>query len=130
MKTGTKIGLLALALAFGTVALWSYLIRQVSIPEDKTAFIVAFVSAAVLGVTALVKGTSLPGAVPAVLAVFIGCLLPFTMSIAPQVVVVADVIKVGDTLPHFTAPDDRGQIFDSKSLYGHLVLIKFFRAHW
>lgn len=130
MKTGTKIGLCACALAFGSAAFWFYLARQVAIPEDKTAFIVAFVSAAVLGVVALVKGTSLPGAVPALLAVFVGCLLPFTMSVAPQVVVATEVIKVGDTIPPFTAPDGQGEIFDSRNLRGHLVLIKFFRAHW
>ena len=38
-------------------------------------------------------------------------------------------IQVGDTIPRFTAPDGRGETFDSASLNGHLVLIKFFRAH-
>ena len=39
-------------------------------------------------------------------------------------------IQVGDTIPAFSAPDDRGEVFDSARLRGHPVLIKFFRAHW
>ena len=39
-------------------------------------------------------------------------------------------IQVGDTIPAFTAPDDEGNEFDSASLAGSRVLIKFFRGHW
>ena len=129
MKTGTKLGILSFALALGSAGLWIYLIRQVDIPEDRTAFVVAFLSSAVLGITAFFKGTNWAGGVLAGLAIFIGSLLPFTIAVSPQEVT-ASVIKLGDTIPHFTAPDDKGEIFDSNSLHGHLVLIKFFRAHW
>lgn len=129
MKTGTKLGILALALAVACGALWTYHIRQVTIPEDRTAFVVVFLTAAALGIAAFFKGTNWVGGVPAGIAIFIGLLLPFTIAVSPQKVT-ASVIKVGDTIPRFTAPDDKGEIFDSKSLHGHLVLIKFFRAHW
>lgn len=129
MKTGTKLSILAFALALGSAVLWFYLTRQVNLPENRTLFIVAFLSAAVLGIAAFIKGTSWAGAVPAALAILIGLFLPFTIAVSPQEVS-ANVIKVGDTIPHFTAPDDRGELFDSNSLHGHLVLIKFFRAHW
>lgn len=129
MKTGTKLSILAFALALGSAVLWFYLTRQVNLPENRTLFVVAFLSAAVLGIAAFIKGTSWAGAVPAVLAILIGLFLPFTIAVSPQEVS-ANVIKVGDTIPHFTAPDDRGELFDSNSLHGHLVLIKFFRAHW
>jgi hypothetical protein len=129
MKTGTKFGILALALAMACGALWIYHIRQVDIPEDRTAFVLVFLSAAALGIAVFFKGTSWVGGVPAGIAIFIGLLLPFTIAVSPQEVT-ASVIKVGDTIPRFTAPDDKGEIFDSKSLHGHLVLIKFFRAHW
>jgi peroxiredoxin len=46
------------------------------------------------------------------------------------VVEAGKAIKVGDTIPHFAASDDTGTIFDSRELDDHLVLIKFFRAHW
>ncbi|NCF17556.1 MAG: hypothetical protein GWP63_04885 [Haliea sp.] len=129
MKTGTKLSILAFALALGSAVLWFYLTRQVNLPENRTLFVVAFLSAAVLGIAAFIKGTSWAGAVPAALAILIGLFLPFTIAVSPQEVS-ANVIKVGDTIPHFTAPDDRGELFDSNSLHGHLVLIKFFRAHW
>ena len=129
MKTGTKLAILAFALALGSAVLWFYLTRQVNLPEDRTAFVVAFLSAAALGIAAFVKGTSWIGAVPAVVAIIIGAFLPLTIAVSPQEVS-ADVIRLGDTIPHFTAPDDEGEIFDSDSLHGHLVFIKFFRAHW
>lgn len=90
----------------------------------------AFLCAAGLGVFAYIKGTGLLGAAPPAFAILIGLFLPFTMYISPQVVDDSRAIKVGDIIPQFTAPDGSGGSFDSRSLNGHLVLIKFFRAHW
>ncbi|MGB1140079.1 MAG: hypothetical protein ACPG1A_04215 [Halioglobus sp.] len=130
MKTGTKIGLVALGLAVGTAMLWFYLTRQVALPDDRTGFVVAFVGAAALGVFAYFKGVSIPGALPPAGAIFIGVLLPFTIYVSPQVLDTAKSINVGDTIPQFTSVDGKGETFDSSALNGHLVLIKFFRAHW
>ena len=129
MKAGTKLGILALALAAACVALWVYYVRQVAIPEDRTAIVVVLLSALALGIAAFVKGTNWFGGVAAALAIVIGGFLPFTIAISTQEVA-ASVIKVGDTIPRFSAPDGRGGTFESSSLHGHLVLIKFFRAHW
>jgi hypothetical protein len=129
MKTGTMLGLLALVIALACAATWIYFIRQVDIPENRMAFVVIFLSAAALGVAAFVKGTSWAGAVPAALAIFIGLLLPFTVAISTQELT-EKAIEVGDRIPHFTAIDANDELFDSASLHGHLVLIKFFRAHW
>ena len=41
-----------------------------------------------------------------------------------------DAIAVGATLPTFTAIDEHGETFDSLSLAGSPVLIKFFRGLW
>jgi hypothetical protein len=130
VKTGTRIGFVALALAVGTAMFWFYLTRQVSLPDDRTLFVIVFLSAAALGVFAYIRGTSILGAVPPAIAIFIGLLLPFTIYVSPQVLDTGKSIKVGDTIPHFTAPDGKGETFDSDTLHGHLVLIKFFRAHW
>ena len=124
------LSLVALALAVGTVTLWFYLTRQVSLPENRTFFVIAFLSAAALGVAAYIKGTSLLGGLPPALAIVIGLFLPFTILVSPQTLDTSKVITVGDTIPHFTAIDDRGETFDSASLDGQLVLIKFFRGHW
>ena len=130
MKTGTKLGILSFALAVGTVMLWFYLVRQVDLPENRVFFVIAFLGAVVLGVAAYVKGTSLAGGVPAGIGILIGLFLPFTIYVSPQVLEESAAIEVGDTIPHFTAIDGSGETFDSASLHGHLVLIKFFRAHW
>lgn len=129
MRSGAKLGILALVVAVACAALWSYHTRQVAIPEDRTAFVVVFLAAAALGVGALAKGAGWIGGVAAVGAIFIGSLLPFTIAISGQEVA-ADAIRVGDTIPRFTAVDEHGQVFDSESLRGHPVLMKFFRAHW
>ena len=129
MRTGTKLGLVALVVAVACGALWSYQIRQVDIPEDRTAFVVAFLGAVALGVAAFVKGTGWVGGAAAVLAIAIGSLLPFTMAISRQEPAPSG-IQVGEPIPRFTAVDDRDQPFDSESLRGRPVLLKFFRAHW
>lgn len=128
-KLGTSLGFLALVLAFTTVALWFRQIEQVAIPEDRSVFIFFFLCAVALGIASFVVGTRWFGAVAAIFAIFIGSLLPFTVAISSQELS-REAISVGDTIPQFTALDEHGQLFDSRSLAGHIVLIKFFRAHW
>lgn len=130
MKAGTKIGLFAAVLAASTAWYWFQLTRQVALPEDRTGFVVAFLSCVFLGVMAFVKRTSWLGAIPPVFAIVVGLFLPATMMISEQVVARDVAIDVGETMPRFKSVDDRGAQFDSRSLNGHLVLIKFFRAHW
>lgn len=129
MPRGKVLAFIALALAVGGAALWNYRIGQVAIPENRTLFVLLFLGAAALGLAALVRGAGWLGGAAAVLAIGIGGLLPATIAISPQQVT-ADAIRVGDTIPRFTALDGQGDLFDSRSLNGHLVLIKFFRAHW
>lgn len=130
MKTGTKLGLGALALAIGCAVYWFHLAGEVKLPNDRTGFVLAFMAAALLGISAYIKGTSRMGAIPPALAIVIGLFLPFTIYISPQVVEANKVIQVGDVIPPFSAVDGNGESFDSRSLSGHLVLVKFFRAHW
>ncbi len=129
MKTGTKLALLALVVVVGTAIRWFYLARQVALPENRTAFVVFFLAAAALGVAAFFKGAGWGGRAAALVAILIGSFLPFTVAISRQEVA-SHGIEVGATIPHFTALDDTGERFDSDSLRGHPVLIKFFRAHW
>ncbi len=129
MKTGTKLAVLALVMAVGTATLWFYQASQVALPENRTAFVVFFLAAAALGVAAFFKGAGWGGRAAALVAILIGLFLPFTVAISRQEVA-SHGIEVGATIPHFTALDDTGERFDSDSLRGHPVLIKFFRAHW
>ncbi len=128
-KAGTTLGLVAFALAAGTVAIWFRQAREVAIPENRVVFLAFWGLAVVLGVAAFVKRTRWFGGVAAVLGIVLGALLPFTVAISRQEVA-PNGIKVGETMPHFTALDDQGQSFDSATLAGQLVLLKFFRAHW
>jgi cytochrome oxidase Cu insertion factor (SCO1/SenC/PrrC family) len=89
-----------------------------------------FLLCAVLGVLAFIKRTSWLGAVPPLFAIVVGLFFPGTMLISEQIISPDAAIEVGDRIPRFTSIDDAGVEFDSRSLNGHLVLIKFFRAHW
>ena len=128
-KPGTKLGLAALGTAVAFFIGWFATNRFVGIPENRTFFVIGFLLAVALGIAAFVRGTRWFGGIAAAFAILIGIFLPFTMSISRQQVA-ASVIQVGDTIPHFRAVDEFGHRFDSASLQGHLVLIKFFRAHW
>ena len=128
-QIGTTLGFVALAVIILTVALWFRLVNQVAIPEDRTLFVAAFLTAAGLGVAAFATGTRWFGGVPAILAIAAGSFLPFTIAISPQQVA-ENPIRVGDTIPIFTALDDTGERFRSGDLAGSPVLIKFFRGHW
>lgn len=129
MKTGTKLALLALVMAVGTTSLWFYLASQVALPNNRTVFIVLFVTAALLGIAAFFKGAGWGGRSVALVAIIIGSFLTFTIAVSRQEVA-NHGIKVGETIPHFSALNDSGEAFNSNSLGGTLVLIKFFRAHW
>ena len=122
------IGIAAPVLAIGCAMLWFSQVRAVSIPENRALFIGVWLTAVALGLAALVKAGWI-GRVAALPAIVVGLFLPYTVSISEQVLP-PNAIRVGDTLPAFSAPDDRGEVFDSARLRGNPVLIKFFRAHW
>lgn len=109
---------------------WIRALRRLVVPKDRSAYVLAWAAAGTLGVLALVFGDG--GAllrVPAWIAATAGPFLLFTVAISQQVSG-TNAITVGDTIPAFAAPNEHGQLVDSASLHGHLVLIKFFRAHW
>ncbi|MFT5441581.1 MAG: hypothetical protein ACI8W3_000622 [Myxococcota bacterium] len=108
---------------------WVQKFRQVAIPKDRTAFIVTWVVAAGLGITSLFGEPGYLGGIPATLGTVGSLFFLTTVAIGKQKVG-PGAITVGATLPDFTSTDEHGQPFDSQSLAGHPVLIKFFRAHW
>jgi len=128
-KLGTCLGFIGLAVAVVTWLLWFRQANIVAIPEDRTLFVIAFGLAAVIGVAAFVVGTRWYGGIPSVLAILMGLFLPFTIWVSPQQVA-DNPIRVGDTIPNFTALDDASNRFNSADLAGAPTLIKFFRGHW
>ena len=128
-KLGTSLGFAALGLAVLTLLAWFRQINQVDIPDNRILFVVSFLSAAALAVGAFVMRTRWFGAIPALVAIVIGVFFPFTMTISRQEVATTG-IQVGQAMPPFKALDRHGEWFDSASLEGKPVLIKFFRGHW
>ena len=120
------VSLVVVALSLG---LWIRALKRVEIPENRSGFVAAWVVAAGLGLAALAGQPGWLGALLAGCAVFVSAFFLFTVAIGAQKVG-ANAIRVGDTIPDFTATNEKGETFDSKSLAGHPVLIKFFRGHW
>ena len=128
-KSGTPLALLSLGLAVGCTMFWFSQARAVNIPENRMVFVAVWLSAVALGIAAFIRKPGWIGIIAAIPAIFFGLFLPFTVSISEQILP-PGAIQVGQVIPSFSAPDDRGEIFDSEQLRGHPVLIKFFRAHW
>lgn len=123
------LGFAAFGITAVTAALWFRGIRNVGIPENRGVFVAAWIIAALAGVTALLGSPGWLGGTAATLGTVVPFVLLFTVSISRQKLG-AQAIQVGDRIPSFNALDEHGNRFDSESLSGHLVLIKFFRAHW
>ncbi|MBW2280913.1 MAG: hypothetical protein JRG82_09215 [Deltaproteobacteria bacterium] len=123
------LGLAALGVIVAAGIFWVRALQRVEIPANRGAFVAAAVLAAILGVLALASGPGWLGGIAGGLAVLVSAFFLFTIAIGDQKLP-ADAIQVGATIPAFTATDEHGQTFDSQSLAGHPVLIKFFRAHW
>ena len=128
-KLGTTLGFAAFGVAALTIVVWFRQLIQVDIPENRIVFVIFFLSAVALGISAFVMRTRWFGAIPALLAIVIGGFFPFSMTISSQEVATTG-IQVGQTMPQFKALDRHGELFDSASLDGKPILIKFFRGHW
>lgn len=126
---GTSLGFIALAMAIGLVLFWFRQVNLVALPQDRTLFVVAFVTAAVLGIATFIVGTRWFGGIPAVGAIIVGAFMTGTIYISPQKVA-DNPVKVGDIIPQFVALNDDGERFNSGDLAGKPTLIKFFRGHW
>jgi hypothetical protein len=127
--TDTLLGFACLGVIGTALTLWFRAMRQTAIPSDRKLYVASSAVAAGLGVAALLGEPGWLGGVPAGIGTFASLLFLFTVSISRQKV--GDgAIRVGATIPDFSATDEHGQPFDSQSLAGHPVLIKFFRGHW
>ena len=120
------LGFASLAIVLATIIRWFSRAWQVNVPSTPYLFQALVGAGLVLGIVALYVGTSttFAGWAVGLAAVFL-----YLTSTGAQKVNDA-TIDVGDTLPAFTARDDDGKVFDSSSLSGSRVLLKFFRGHW
>jgi hypothetical protein len=118
---------LALALVVPTTLVWAWLAFKVRVPVNRMPFLALWGGGAALGVIALLQSG---GSVSAWVAAGLGGSLVFLALTGGQRATAPDSVKVGDRLPAFTAQDEHGQPFDSRSLAGNPLLLKFFRGHW
>ena len=126
---GTALGFVALLGVVGSGVLWFRAMGAVEVPANRAGFVAAWICASALGIVAMAQGPGWFGGIAAVLSVMGSSFFLFTFAISRQQAN-TDAISVGATLPDFNAADEHGELFDSSSLAGHPVLIKFFRGHW
>ena len=123
------VALAAIMVVVATSSIWLYLAFQVRIPRNRKAFQVGWTLGALLGLWALFISITTLTVIIATLAVLLGALLLFLSSTSAQLPERHD-LAVGQALPAFTAMDENNEPFDSQSLTGKPVLLKFFRGHW
>jgi len=121
-----SLGLIALVIVLVTTTHWFLRAFRVDIPDNSTPYAIAWGVGGALGLLSLVFGG---GGGAAAWAMGLGFLFLYFVRTAVQRVG-DEMISVGDTLPAFTATDDKGEVFDSAELKGTPVLLKFFRGHW
>lgn len=127
--TGTVLGVLAGVTVATAWARWFRLMNRVRIPLDRTGFLAVNGLGAVLGIVALVAGTSLGGGVLAAIGI-LGGLMFLGLAAQSAQANVTPAIRVGEPILDFAAPDEAGKTFDLASLRGKPFLLKFFRGHW
>ncbi len=121
-----NLGIIGLVIVVATMVRWFWRAWQVNVPKTPYGFQAMVGVGFMLGLLALNQGSGDAFAPWAV-----GVALAFLYLTATGAQKVGDsMVNVGDAMPAFTAPDDNGEEFDSASLAGSRVLLKFFRGHW
>lgn len=126
--SATVMGWAALAMTAGGLIWWFGRMGRVRIPKNRAPFLVWMLAGGALGGFAIAEGGGWLTIAPAALAIAGASFVLLTVSISRQKV--DSAIGVGDVLPPFQALDENGETFDSASLAGQPVLLKFFRGHW
>ena len=127
--TGLVLAVLAVALMVVGIGIWMRLIARVEVDEGRKLPSTLIVSAFIVGVIALTRNPGLFGGILASATVAVGAFAFLLRALASQSNQ-KPAIAVGDSLPSFTALDDKGEPFDLASLKGRPILMKFFRGHW
>jgi len=120
------LGVVALVVVLGMLARWFQRAWRVNIPDTPYLFQAIAAFGLVLGVVALAVG---PPSTAAWWAVGVAIVFLYLSSTGAQKVQ-GETIEVGDAIPAFSAVDSNGDAFDSATLSGSKVLLKFFRGHW
>jgi hypothetical protein len=82
--TATLFGWLGFSIVAGSMALWFWKMQRVEIPENRGAFVAAWVIGALLGLVAVVQDAGWVGEVPGVTAAIAGLFFTALFFISPQ----------------------------------------------
>lgn len=119
-------GLLLFAI---TTTIWFVRAKRVAIPDNRLAFLLAWLGAGLLGAASFVSpGASGLSGLFGGLSVFGSLMMLSLYALGTQKGGIS--IQVGDRVPAFDALDDNGQTYTSEALVGTPTLVKFFRGHW
>jgi hypothetical protein len=119
-------GLVGLLIGVAALARWFQRAFVVNIPTSPLVFQIVFAVGLLLGAVPLLLGHDDPYAPWAVGVALVYLFLSVTGAQRAD----DALVKVGDQIPAFNGEDDGGEVFDSSSLTGSRVLLKFFRGHW
>lgn len=120
------LGLIGLVIVLAAMTRWFWRAWAVNVPNTPYVYQALVAVGLALGALALLQQT---GDAFAPWAVGVALVFLYLTATGAQRIG-ADAVGTGDVIPAFTAPDDSGEAFDSASLAGSRVLLKFFRGHW
>jgi hypothetical protein len=127
--SGYALAWVSLAILVGFVATWFTMMRRVQV--ERVRWLLRPVAGVVitLAVFAFVREPGMFGGILAGVSLAIASAFLILSSMAAQSAQ-SPALAVGDPILEFSATDENGEIFDSASLRGRPVLLKFFRGHW
>jgi len=126
---GLYLSIMGFAIVFATGFRWFRLASAVALPENRLGFVASMAAGVCLAIAGLVQGAGLAGGILSTLAILLGSLFVFTWAISKQKGG-SGAFQPGSPLLAFSAPDHLGNTFDSSTLDGRPILLKFFRGHW
>lgn len=121
-----NIGLIGFVIVVAAAARWFWRAWNVDLPKTPRTFQSLLLIGLICGAVSLYMGFD---DVFAGWAIGVAVVLIFLTATGAQRVD-GEMIEVGDKVPAFSGVDDQGDAFDSASMNGSPVLLKFFRGHW
>ena len=127
--TAFSLACVSFALLAGFVASWMMMIKRVQVENGRWLHRLLVGAMMLTAALAFAKGVELFGGILAGVALGVSIVFVVLSSLARQSGQ-TPAISVGQPMLAFSAPDENGDIFDSASLSGKPILLKFFRGHW
>ena len=120
---------ISFALLVGLIASWMRMINKVQVERGRLRLRLLAGASMVAAGLALVQGPELFGGILAGVSLVVTSVFVILSSLAGQSGQIP-AVAVGQPLLEFSAPDQNGNVFDSATLRGKPILLKFFRGHW